>query len=253
MRKESVHGEQALFSFIRASGERMPAKPTGAVRRTFSADDRGTDKGQLPWSVRMLRAEHKLQGETLSQQTGGNVGGDNLTKDVGVFAGVVKSRENHGMGEAFGMLVHIHLDEMSHIVTDTDKGGRPADKMVQKGVQIPAVGKDVNASGQTMAGIDCEIVFFHAGAVALVAFQVCLGVIDIPQKTDVLVAVSDESPGDLIHGAKALDEDEISVQLMVWQGRNRIQKDLGKGKLVDHTQDLCVIDIQNHNAVHLAV
>ena len=106
----------------------------------------------------MLGAEHELQGETLSQQTGGNVGGDNLTKDVGVFAGVVNPLRTRS-GGAFGMLVHIHLDEMSHIVTDTDKGGRPADKMVQKGVQIPAVGKDVNASGQTMAGIDCEIVF----------------------------------------------------------------------------------------------
>ena len=104
-----------------------------------------------------------------------------------------------------------------------------------------------------MAGIDGEIVLFHAGAIALVAFQVCLGVIDIPKKAYVLVPASNQCLRDLVHGAEALDEDEISVQLMVWQGRNRIQKDLGKRKLVNHSKNLRIVDVQHHDAVHLAV
>lgn len=127
MKKESVHKVRALFlcadphmeirSHDWPGGSGAGGLPAG--KYVPSADDRGTDKGKLPGGFGMLGAEHELQGQTLSQKAGGNVGRDDVPEYIGIFTGVVESRQNHGMGEPFGMLVHICFDEVGHIVADT--------------------------------------------------------------------------------------------------------------------------------------
>ena len=93
------------------------------------------------------------------------------------------------MGEPLGILIHVLLHEMGHIIADAYESGRPAGKGVQKGIDFFHIGKDVDAFRKAVFRADGKAVLLHAGAVAQVTLFVGLGVADITQKAEVFMSV----------------------------------------------------------------
>ena len=99
----------------------------------------------------MVRAEQKLHRHPLSEQPGGDVGGDDASADMLVFIGAVKTCQGDRVGDFLRVIVHVSLHKVSNIVAGAYKGGGPVGQGVQKPVDILRVGENVYAFRQTVS------------------------------------------------------------------------------------------------------
>ena len=109
------------------------------------------------------------------------------------------------MGEPLGILIHVLLHEMGHIIADAYESGRPAGKGVQKGIDFFHIGKDVDAFRKAVFRADGKPLFFHLFAIAVVALQIRHGVIDIAEEADLGMPVLNQGVGDIRFCAEAFN------------------------------------------------
>ena len=151
------------------------------------------------------------------------------------------------------VVVHVGLNEVGDIVAGAHKSAWPVFQLIQESVQFFVIGEDINAPGEAVFRPDDELMPVHAVAVAKIALLVGHRIVDIPQKTDLGVAVLYQQVRDPGLCAETFDQSQVAIQLGVCQGRDRVKEYFGQGKVVHHTQDLRIIYVQDDNAVDAAV